>query len=97
MSGMTSRRVEKSDLEAFIVRVFQACGVPEDDAHEVAQLIAEADLIGADAHGVFRLPQYVKRIQVGGINTHPVIAVESERAAMADCARTGWRRQSDWC
>ena len=83
MSGMASRRVEKSDLEAFIVRVFQACGVPEDDAFEVAQLMAEADLIGADAHGVFRLRQYVKRIEAGGINTHPAISVESERAAMA--------------
>ena len=49
MSGMASRRVEKSDLEAFIVRVFQACGVPEDDANKVAQLMAEADLTGADA------------------------------------------------
>jgi LDH2 family malate/lactate/ureidoglycolate dehydrogenase len=83
MSGMASRRVEKTDLEAFIARVFQACNVPEDDACEVAQLMAEADLIGADAHGVFRLPQYVKRIQAGGINTNPVIPVESERAAMA--------------
>ena len=83
MSGMASRRVEKSDLEAFIVRVFQACGVPEDDAYDVAQLMAEADLTGADAHGVFRLPQYVKRIEAGGINTHPAISVESERAAMA--------------
>ena len=78
MSGMTSRRIDKSDLETFIVRVFQACGVPEDDAHDVARLMAEADLVGADAHGIFRLPQYVKRIQAGGINTHPVIAVESD-------------------
>lgn len=83
LDDMTSRRVEKSDLETFIVRVFRACDVPEDDANDVAQLMAEADLIGADAHGVFRLPQYIKRIQAGGINTHPVIAVESERAAMA--------------
>jgi len=83
MSGMASRRVEKTDLEAFIVRVLQACGVPGDDAAEVAQLMAEADLIGADGHGVFRLPQYAERIQAGGINTRPVISVQSERAAMA--------------
>ena len=80
---MASRRVDRADLEAFIARVLRACGVPEDDARDVAQLMAEADLIGADAHGVFRLPQYVKRIQAGGINTNPVISVTSERTATA--------------
>lgn len=34
-----------------------------------------ADLRGADAHGVFRLRQYVQRIQAGGINVDPRIAV----------------------
>jgi LDH2 family malate/lactate/ureidoglycolate dehydrogenase len=80
---MASRRVQKTDIEAFIARVFRACDVPEDDARDVAQLMAEADLIGADAHGVFRLRQYVDRIQAGGINTRPAISVQSERAAMA--------------
>ena len=32
----------------------------------VAELMTEADLVGADAHGVFRLPQYVQRTQAGG-------------------------------
>ncbi|HSG96031.1 MAG TPA: Ldh family oxidoreductase, partial [Afifellaceae bacterium] len=80
---MASRRVKKTELEAFIARVFEACGVPADDAVEVARLMAEADLTGADGHGVFRLAQYVKRIRAGGINTNPAISVESERAAMA--------------
>ncbi len=46
-------------------------------------LMAEADLQGSDGHGVIRLPQYVKRIRAGGINTQPKIRVVSERAAMA--------------
>ena len=45
--------------------------------------MAEADARGADGHGVFRLPQYVKRIQSGGINTRPNIHVIREKAAMA--------------
>ena len=83
MSDMTSRRVKPADLEAFIARAFTTCGMLDGDARRAAQLMAEADLIGADAHGVFRLPQYVKRIQAGGINTQPEISIVSERTAMA--------------
>jgi len=45
--------------------------------------MAQADLQGSDGHGVIRLPQYVKRIRAGGINTRPNIRVVQERAAMA--------------
>ena len=40
-----------------------AVGLPAADAARVAELMVEADLTGADAHGVFRLPQYVRRIR----------------------------------
>jgi L-2-hydroxycarboxylate dehydrogenase (NAD+) len=43
----------------------------------------EADLTGADAHGVFRLPQYVKRLRAGGVNPKPTIRVEKAAAATA--------------
>jgi len=45
--------------------------------------MARADLIGQDGHGVFRLPQYVKRIQAGGINITPTIKTVEERTATA--------------
>ena len=83
LNDMAERRVRHSDLEAFIARTFRACDVPDGDAQRVARLMSEADLIGADGHGVFRLPQYVKRIQAGGINTSPTISVVRERTAMA--------------
>ncbi len=34
-----------------------------------------ADLRGADGHGIFRLPQYVRRIRAGGMNVRPNIRV----------------------
>ena len=43
----------------------------------------EADLQGSDGHGIFRLPQYIRRIEAGGVNPRPKIRVERERAAMA--------------
>jgi L-2-hydroxycarboxylate dehydrogenase (NAD+) len=50
------------------------------DAAKVAELMTEADLTGADAHGIFRLPQYVRRIRGGGFNTKPRIVVTPGRA-----------------
>jgi L-2-hydroxycarboxylate dehydrogenase (NAD+) len=35
--------------------------------------MTEADLTGADGHGVFRLAQYVRRLKAGGFNAHPDI------------------------
>src|SRR5258708_14016254 len=57
--------------------------MPSADARTVAALMADADLQGSDGHGVIRLPQYLKRIRAGGVNLHPDIRVERERAGMA--------------
>src|SRR3954465_4520205 len=70
-------------LRAFIAAAFQKVGMPSGDARTVAALMAEADLQGADGHGVFRLPQYVRRIQAKGVNLRPKIRIERERAGMA--------------
>ena len=58
-------------------------GISETDAGKTASLMARADLVGQDGHGVFRLPQYVKRIQTGGINVSPNIKIIEERTATA--------------
>ena len=67
----------------FIADVFIANGVPPLDAKTVAYLMVQSDLAGADGHGIFRLPAYVKRIKAGGINLHPHIRIERERGATA--------------
>jgi L-2-hydroxycarboxylate dehydrogenase (NAD+) len=60
-----------------------AVGLPAADAAKVAELMTEADLTGADAHGVFRLPQYVRRVKAGGVNPRPNIRVERTAPATA--------------
>ena len=70
-------------LQQFIESALISQGLPQADAHKVSQLMAEADLQGSDGHGIIRLPQYIKRIQAGGINKHPKIRVVHERSAMA--------------
>ena len=70
-------------IESFIGNSLAAVGLPGTDAAKVAELMTEADLTGADAHGIFRLPQYVRRIRAGGFNTRPDITVTKTAAATA--------------
>ncbi len=42
-----------------------------------------ADLRGSDGHGIFRLPQYVRRIRAGGMNVRPNIRLVQETDATA--------------
>ncbi len=82
-TGSKSRRTSCSELKNFINRAYLSVGLPERDAGLAADLMMEADRIGADGHGVFRLPQYVKRIKSGGLNVRPDIRIDKERSAMA--------------
>ena len=66
-----------------IVDAMAKSGVPADDAGKIAALMVEADLTGADAHGVFRLPQYVMRLKLGSVKAKPTIKVERSAPATA--------------
>jgi LDH2 family malate/lactate/ureidoglycolate dehydrogenase len=83
MSELAADSVPAADLESFVVRVFEALGVPASDARTVAGLMVEADLLGYDTHGVFRLRQYVNRLRDGGCNPAPQVTVVTETAATA--------------
>jgi LDH2 family malate/lactate/ureidoglycolate dehydrogenase len=76
-------RLPARALESFVAKAFQQVGLPEADARTVAGLMVEADLQGSEGHGIFRLPQYIRRIRAGGVNPKPRIRVERERAATA--------------
>ena len=69
-----------AEIVAFITRGLVSAGISPEDAIEVARLMAESDARGADAHGVFRLPQYVKQIQEGAVNARPNIRIVKEKA-----------------
>ena len=70
-------------LQAFAEKAFLQAGLPEGDARAVAQLMVEADLQGSEGHGIFRLPQYIRRLRAGGVNPRPRLRIERERAATA--------------
>jgi L-2-hydroxycarboxylate dehydrogenase (NAD+) len=68
-------RIGAADLIRFIASAYRAAGIPADEADKAAGLMAASDISGADGHGVFRLPQYIRRIRAGGLNTTPDIRV----------------------
>ncbi|MBU3630564.1 Ldh family oxidoreductase [Polynucleobacter sp. AP-Melu-500A-A1] len=72
-----------TQAEQFIAKALIAHDVPLADALIVAQLMIKSDLVGADGHGLFRLPAYLKRIRAGGINLKPHIRIEREQGATA--------------
>src|ERR1700731_1222621 len=76
-------RVTHAALIAFIASAYRAAGVPPADAQKAAELMAASDISGADGHGVFRLPQYIRRIKAGGLNTRPEIKVIRRARATA--------------
>src|SRR5262245_48000138 len=78
-----AERVSARAITGFIEDALVKTSLPAADAGKVAELMCEADLTGADAHGIFRLPQYVKRLRAGGINSRPNITVERTAAATA--------------
>jgi len=79
----TPLRVTAQKLEAFTARAFEAVGIAPADAKSIAELMVRADLQGSEGHGVFRLPQYIRRIKGGAVNLRPNIRVEREAAGMA--------------
>ena len=81
--GAGGPRFRIEEITRFIAAAYRAVGLPETDAAAAAGLMAEADLVGADAHGIFRLPQYIERIEAGGLNRRPNITVKRTAPATA--------------
>jgi L-2-hydroxycarboxylate dehydrogenase (NAD+) len=82
-NSATSARLPAAQVQAFIGRALRAVDIPAQDADSIAELMTRADVNGSDGHGVFRLPQYVRRIKGGAVNVRPNIRIVREAPAMA--------------
>jgi L-2-hydroxycarboxylate dehydrogenase (NAD+) len=70
-------------LRSFIAAALQSGGLAGPDAETVARLMIQADLLGAEGHGIFRLPRYMARLRAGGFNTRPDIKVIAGKGGLA--------------
>ncbi|WP_339907743.1 Ldh family oxidoreductase [Symmachiella dynata] len=69
-------------LQQFATQLFQAAGVPSEEAAIVAASLVEANLRGHDSHGVMRIRDYVRQLRIGELVPGVELAVRSETAAM---------------
>lgn len=76
-------RFAPAELSAFASAALAAGGLPKADADDVARLMVEADLLGAEGHGIFRLPRYLARLRAGGFNTRPDIRTIAGKGGLA--------------
>jgi len=65
-------------LAEYSANILSAAGLPEEDALLVASSLVDANLRGVDSHGVSRIPIYVRRLQLGLVNTRPDVRVVKE-------------------
>ncbi|MFH1084500.1 MAG: Ldh family oxidoreductase [Chloroflexota bacterium] len=61
-------RVPAEELLDLVTEVFARCGMRPDDAHLLADTLVAADLGDTHSHGVLRVPEYVKKLTVGGVD-----------------------------
>ncbi len=57
-------------------------GVPEENAALTARAIVTSDVWGNPSHGLMRLPFYLQRIKMGGVNGGAELKVISQRGAI---------------
>lgn len=69
--------------------LFEAVGVPADDAKIVATHLVGANLAGHDSHGVMRVPQYTQFLRVETYHAKPTFTILQETPAVV-AADAGW-------
>ena len=83
MADENFAKIPARAIRSMIADCFVAAGLPGEDAARCAALMTEADLTGADGHGIFRLAQYVRRLKAKGFNARPNITVTRTAPATA--------------
>ena len=83
MADAGMMRVPARAVTSLLKDLFVAAGLPDADAARCAKLMTEADLTGAEGHGILRLPQYVRRLKARGFNVHPNITLTKSAPATA--------------
>lgn len=64
----TEERVDADKLLALVTAIFARCGMDQPDAALLADSLVYADLGGIHSHGVLRVPEYVQKLTIEGVN-----------------------------
>ncbi|MDP8921938.1 MAG: Ldh family oxidoreductase, partial [Chloroflexota bacterium] len=97
------RLVDLGALRTSMERALAAAGMPNDHAHQTADVLLDAELRRYDDHGVFFLGELYKWFKAGALNPAPSIRVaqETDSALLLDgdrgCAVAASYRAMGWC
>ncbi|HWD03801.1 MAG TPA: Ldh family oxidoreductase [Amycolatopsis sp.] len=81
MTGDT--QITAEDLRGLAARALAGNGMAEEDAARVTDVLVLADLFGIRTHGVARIPQYLDRARVGGVDLHAKVTVDPVAPALS--------------
>ena len=73
----------QEQLQKITADIFQAGGVPRDEAAIIAELLVASNLAGHDSHGVLRIPQYIGLIASGLIQPGAPMEIERQSTSHA--------------
>lgn len=83
MSGADSIRIDPERARGWVLTLMDRVGVPATDAGLLADGLIQAHLFGMDGHGLFFLPTYVNRLELGLIARQGTVRVLQEGPAFA--------------
>lgn len=88
-------RVPAGELRELCASIFERCGMLPEDAALVSESLVQADLGGTHSHGVLRVPEYARKLTVGGgaPRGRPSVVRDAGAAMVVD---GGNSRERDW-
>lgn len=69
--------VPHAELAGVVAEILVGCGLETQQASAAAEILVDAQLGGANTHGVFHLPVYARGLLDGSINPRPAMRVTS--------------------
>ncbi|BBY30006.1 Ldh family oxidoreductase [Mycolicibacterium sediminis] len=80
---MSTTTIPVDELTHLAASALTTVGLTQASADVVADVLVLADLFGIHTHGVLRVPQYLERAGIGGINPHADITTTHVAPALA--------------
>ncbi len=75
------RRVAQDELARIVSAIFEASGMSAVDAALLTRTLVVSDLRGIHSHGVLRVPEYVAKLTIGGVDPRGRPRIVRERGA----------------
>ena len=74
--------IQVEPARRFCSGVFEAAGLPQEDARLVTDNLIQADLRGLGSHGISRVLVYVDRLRGGWVNARPNVRILHEKPGL---------------